>query len=80
MSPQSGLILIEEIIPRLRATVPECVMPVGVEDAEELLQDAIAVAAQMLHTVEHSGREVIRGHCLLRAALPAIGLEEQSVQ
>ena len=60
MSPQAGLILIEEIIPRLRSTVPRCVIPVGSEDAEELLQDSIAVAAQMLHNIERSGREVLR--------------------
>ena len=59
MSPQAGLILIDEIIPRLRSTVPRCVIPVGSEDAEELLQDAVAVAAQMLHNLERSGREVI---------------------
>jgi len=59
MSPQAGLILVEEIIPRLRSTVPRCVLPVGSEDAEELLQDSIAVAAQMLHNIERSGREVI---------------------
>ena len=59
MSPQAGLILIEEIIPRLRSTVPRCVTPVGSEDAEELLQDAVAVAAQMLHNIERSGRDVI---------------------
>jgi len=59
MSPQAGLILIEEIIPRLRSTVPRCVIPIGSEDAEELLQDSIAVAAQMLHNIERSGREVI---------------------
>jgi hypothetical protein len=59
MSPRAGLILIEEIIPRLRSTVPRCVQPVGSKDAEELLQDSIAVAAQMLHNIEHSGREVL---------------------
>jgi hypothetical protein len=59
MSPQAGLILIDEIIPRLRSTVPRCVQPVGSEDAEELLQDSIAVAAQMLHNIERSGREVL---------------------
>jgi hypothetical protein len=59
MSPQAGLILTEEIIPRLRSTVPRCVQPIGSEDAEELLQDSIAVAAQMLHNVERSGRDVM---------------------
>ena len=81
MSPQAGLILIEEIIPRLRSTVPRCVQPVGSEDAEELLQDSIAVAAQMLHNIEHSGpRGPPGGHRLLRVALPAVGLAEQQLQ
>jgi hypothetical protein len=35
---------------------------VGAEDAEELLQDALAVAAKMLHDLEERGKEVTPGN------------------
>jgi hypothetical protein len=38
------------------------VKPVGAEDPEELLQDAITIAAQMLHRVEVSGKTVTAGN------------------
>jgi hypothetical protein len=40
MSPQASFVLQEEIIPRLRASIPRNVNQVGSEDAEELIQDA----------------------------------------
>jgi hypothetical protein len=52
MSPQAGWILTEEIVPRLKNTVPRTVKGIGTEDAAELIQDATAIAAQMLHSVE----------------------------
>jgi hypothetical protein len=51
-----------EIAPRLRSAIPKCVHPVGAEDAEELVQDAIATAAQMLHNVEAAGKKVTAGN------------------
>jgi hypothetical protein len=42
--------------------IPRAVKPVGAEDGEELLQDAIVVAAQMLHRVEESGKTVTAGN------------------
>ena len=57
MSPSAGDLLVEQITPRLRTLVPKSVKPVGGEDAEELLQDAITIAAQMLHRVEQTGRK-----------------------
>ena len=62
MSPQSGTILLEQIAPRLRAVIPKAVKTVGAEDAEELLQDAITIAAQMLHRVEETGKKVTPGN------------------
>ena len=44
MSPQSGALLLEEIAPRLRATIPKSVLKVGAEDDEELMQEAITMA------------------------------------
>ena len=59
MSPQAGLILIEEIIPRWRSTVPRCVQPVGSEDAEELLQTPSQWPRRCSTTSSASGREVL---------------------
>ena len=47
-----------EIVPRIRATVPAAVKPIGAEDASELIQDTIAHAAAMLHRAEAAGKEV----------------------
>ena len=62
MSPEAGDILLGEIAPRLRSAIPKCVHPVGAEDAEELVQDAIALAARMLHNVEQAGKMVTPGN------------------
>ena len=51
-----------EIAPRLRVTIPKVVAPIGAEDPEELVQDAIVVAAQMLHSVEAAGKTVTAGN------------------
>ena len=61
MSPESGFVLMEEIAPRLKAVIPH-IKTVGAEDAEELLQDAMAVAAKMLHDLEARGKEVTPGN------------------
>lgn len=54
--------LVEQIAPRLRLTVPACVKTVGAEDAEELVQDAIAMAAQMVHNLELREKHVTPGN------------------
>jgi len=59
MSPQAGWILQEEIVSRLRSAIPRTVSYVGAEDAEELVQDATAIAAKMLHNVEAAGMQVM---------------------
>jgi hypothetical protein len=51
MAPQAGWILQEEVLPRLRSAIPRTVSHVGCEDAGELVQDASATAAKMLHSV-----------------------------
>ena len=51
MSPQAGYLLVEEIAPRLRIAsrrVPQ----IGADDADELYQDSLATAAQMLDSAE----------------------------
>ena len=62
MSPQAGWILQEEVVPRLRSAIPRCVKCVGAEDHEELIQDATAIAAKLLHSVELAGKQVTPGN------------------
>ena len=62
MSPQSGWILQEEIVPRLRSAIPRNVNQIGSEDAEELIQDATVMAAKMLDRTERQGKTVTPGN------------------
>jgi DNA-directed RNA polymerase specialized sigma24 family protein len=62
MSPQAGWILQEEVVPRLRSAIPRTVNCVGCEDAEELLQDATAIAAKMFHSAEAAGKTFTPGN------------------
>ena len=62
MSPQAGWILQEEVVPRLKASIPRIVNQVGAEDPEELIQDAIVMAAKLMHTVECQGKTVTAGN------------------
>ena len=69
MTAQAGDLLVEQIAPRLRALVPKSFTPVGAEDTEELVQDAITIAAQMLHRVEQSGKKFTPGTIAYYAVL-----------
>ena len=62
MSPQAGITLVNQVVPRLRHTIPHSVKPVGAEDHEELLQDATAMAARFLHNCEVNGKTVTPGN------------------
>jgi len=62
MSPQAGFVLLDKIIPRLKAAIPRTIHAVGCEDVEELVQDGIAIAAKMLHSVELAGKQVTPGN------------------
>jgi hypothetical protein len=62
MSPQAGWILQEEVVPRLRSAIPQVVSFVGCEDAQELIQDATALAAKLLHNVEQAKKKVTSGN------------------
>ena len=62
MSPQAGWLLQEEIVPRLRSAIPNVVHRIGAEDHQELIQDATAFAAKMLHNVEQAGKQVTPGN------------------
>jgi|APTNR8051073442_1049403.scaffolds.fasta_scaffold39214_1 hypothetical protein len=57
MTPHAGFMLMEEIAPRLKAAA--IYLPrVGADDAEELYQDGLAIAAKMLDAAERQGKEV----------------------
>ena len=62
MSPQAGWILQEEVVPRLRASIPRNVSQVGAEDVEELVQDATCAAAKLMHNLEQRGKTVTPGN------------------
>lgn len=57
MTPHAGWMLIEEIAPRIRAA-SHGLPRVGADDPEELYQDGLAIAAQMLDSAERRGQEV----------------------
>ena len=57
MSPSAALMLEKEIYPIIRNTIPRTARPMGSEDPEELVQDATASAAEMLESMEKSGRK-----------------------
>ena len=57
MSPSAALMLEKQIYPIIRNTIPRTVRPMGSEDHEELVQDATASAAEMIESMEKSGRE-----------------------
>src|SRR5579862_1256904 len=69
MSPEAGFVLMREIAPRLRSAIPNVVKVVGCEDHEELIQDGLTMAAQMLHSLEERGKVVTPGnvayYCIL---------------
>ncbi len=58
MSPRSGWLLVNEIVPRLRSAVPLVAHCVGAEDPEELFGDATLHAARILHSAESRGKKV----------------------
>lgn len=62
MSPQAGFILQDQVVPRLKSAIPKVVHCVGAEDAQELIQDSIAMAAKMLHNTEQAGKKVTPGN------------------
>ena len=62
MSPQAGFILQAQIVPRLRSAIPKAVHYIGSEDAEELVQDSIAMAAKLFHNAELANKKVSAGN------------------
>ena len=58
MSPEAGWLLVDQIVPRLRAVIPRSVLTVGCEDHEELIQDATCMAAKIMHNGERKGKRI----------------------
>ena len=61
MSPDAGCMLTEHIAPRIRAT-SRCLPQIGADDAEEMYQDGLAIAAKMLDAAEKNGKQVTAGN------------------
>ena len=59
MSPAAALILEMQIYPIIRNTIPRKAKPIGSEDYQELVQDATAIAATMIDSMEKSGKAPI---------------------
>ena len=69
MTIEAGRLLVEEIAPRIRKAIPRNVAQIGHEDVEELIQDAIVIAAQMLSRVETQGKQFTAGNIAYYACL-----------
>ena len=69
MTVQAGKMLVEEIVPRLKMSIPRNVPQIGHEDVEELIQDATVIAAQMLSRVETQGKQFTAGNIAYFATL-----------
>ena len=62
MTIEAGRMLVEDIAPRIRKAIPRNAPQIGHEDYEELIQDAIVIAAQMLSRVETQGKQFTAGN------------------
>jgi hypothetical protein len=60
MTKNAGNVLCTEVVPRLQSAIPYAVSFVGCEDAEEIIQDAMAFAAKMIHNAERKGKKITR--------------------
>ena len=59
MTAYAGELLVSQIMPIITATVPQVVRPVGAESYDELVQDTVATAAQMVESCEVRGKQII---------------------
>ncbi len=62
MSPRAGFVLVDEVVPRLRAAIPQAACRLGCEDIGELVQDATAMAGRLLHSAERAGKRPTGGN------------------
>lgn len=59
MSPAAQELFMSQIAPILMAAVPRVVVPVGSEDPDELVQDALVAACEAVHRLEQRGKQII---------------------
>jgi DNA-directed RNA polymerase specialized sigma24 family protein len=59
MTTETGNIVLVDIVPIIQRIIPRTVVPVGADDHEELIQDAIVSACQMAESLERSNRPII---------------------
>ena len=70
MSPMMEEMLVNEVVPRLRA-VARSIPKIGSEDDEEIVQDATLVAARMMDSAEKAGQKFSGGNIAYYAARAA---------
>jgi len=58
MSPHAGEMLIQEVAPRIRS-LTKTLQKVGVDDREEIYQDALAFAASLIASLEARGKQLV---------------------
>ena len=73
MTPQAGLLLQTQVVPRLRSAIPNVVPFISPEDAEELTQDGTAIAAKIMHSAEEAGKRLVKSARCRRGATITAG-------
>jgi len=61
MSPMMGEMLVNDVMPRLRAAAPS-IPKIGCEDNEEIIQDTTLMAARMMDAAEKAGQKFTAGN------------------
>ncbi|MCX6923332.1 MAG: hypothetical protein NT154_09015 [Verrucomicrobia bacterium] len=61
MSPQAGELLVNQVAPRIRALMPSFT-PIGADDREEQVQDAVAIAVSLVNSTQVRGKKVSPGN------------------
>ena len=70
MSPMMDEMLVNDVIPRLRAAA-RSIPKIGCEDDEEIVQDATLMAARMMDSAEKSGQQFTAGNMVYYAVKAA---------
>jgi hypothetical protein len=60
MTKDAGNVLCTQIIPRLQTAISCTMSFIGCEDAQKIIADGVAMAAQMMHNAEQAGKKVTR--------------------
>jgi hypothetical protein len=62
MNRETETLLLQEVAPRLRASIPKTVPRVGPDDIDELVQDGIVIAIQLHIRARKAGKKVTAGN------------------